>query len=152
MNALRIGELADRTGTSAPTIRYYEQIGLLRRALRQEGNQRVYTRDDVERLTFIRRCREFDFSIDQVRVLVALVDDPTSCCTDARDLAASHLDAVRAKIRELKALEKSLVSFVRACETSCAGGPGPDCVILGDLARLWADSNAVVVKRTAGGT
>lgn len=98
MNALRIGELADRTGTSAPTIRYYEQIGLLRRATRQSGNHRVYSRDDVERLRFIRRCREFDFSIEQVRVLVSLLDDPKSSCMDARDLAAGHLDDVRAKI------------------------------------------------------
>ena len=133
MSVLRIGELAERTGTSAPTIRYYEQIGLLRPALRHGGNQRVYGRPDVERLTFIRRCREFDFTIEQVRALVALVDDPASCCLDARDLAVSQLDAVRAKMRELEALERSLASFVTACETSCAGGPGPDCVILGDL-------------------
>ena len=133
MSALRIGQLAERSGTSAPTIRYYEQIGLLRPASRQGGNQRIYGRADVERLTFIRRCRAFDFSIEQVRALVALVDDPASCCLDARDLAASHLGAVRAKMQELEALERSLASFVTACETSCAGGAGPDCVILGDL-------------------
>ena len=135
MNALRIGDLADRTGTSAPTIRYYEEIGLLRQAVRQAGNQRVYSRQDVERLTFIRRCRQFDFSIDQIRVLVSLLDNPKSSCMDARDLAAKHLDDVRAKMRELKALERSLASFVEACDTSCAGGPGPDCVILGDLGK-----------------
>src|SRR5262245_15986808 len=65
-----------------------EQIGLLPRALRQVGGQRVYSRDDVERLTFIRRCREFDFSIDQVRALVAIVHDPESSCMDARAMAA----------------------------------------------------------------
>ena len=135
MNTLRLGDLAGCTGTSAPTIRYYEQIGLLRHATRQSGNHRVYTREDVERLTFIRRCREFDFSIEQVRVLVSLLDDPKSSCMDARDLAAKHLDDVRAKMRELKALERSLVSFIEACDTSCAGGPGPDCVILGDLGK-----------------
>jgi DNA-binding transcriptional MerR regulator len=113
MNALRIGDLADRTGASTPTIRYYEEIGFLRPATRQAGNQRVYNRQDVERLTFIRRCREFDFSIEQVRVLVSLLDDPKSSCMDARDLAAKHLDDVRAKMRELKALERNLVSFVR---------------------------------------
>ena len=135
MTGLRIGELADRTNTSAPTIRYYEEIGLLRPATRQAGNQRVYSRQDVDRLTFIRRCREFDFSIEQVRMLVSLLDDPKSSCMDARDLAAKHLEDVRSKMRELKALERSLVSFVNACDTSCVGGPGPDCVILGDLGR-----------------
>jgi hypothetical protein len=68
-------------------------------------------------------------------VLVSLLDDPKSSCMDARDLAAKHLDDVRAKMRELKALERSVVSFVEACDTWCAGGPGPDCVILGDLGK-----------------
>lgn len=135
MRDLRIGELAERTGTSVPTIRYYEQIGLMRRAARQSGGQRVYTVGDVERLTFIRRCREFDFSIDQVRALVAIVHDPNRSCLDARDMAAEHLTAVRAKMRELKALERSLRGFVASCDSSCAGGPGPACVILDDLTR-----------------
>jgi DNA-binding transcriptional MerR regulator len=138
MRELKIGKLAEWTGTSVPTIRYYEQIGLLPRAPRQAGGQRVYGRDDVERLTFIRRCREFDFSIDQIRALVAIVHDPESSCMDARNMAAEHLTAVRAKMRELKALERSLVAFVRSCDTSCAGGPGPECVILDDLAKPFA--------------
>jgi hypothetical protein len=57
---------------------------------------------------------------------------------DAREMAAEHLTAVRAKMRELKALERSLVAFVKSCDTSCAGGPGPDCVILDDLAKPLA--------------
>lgn len=135
MNDLKIGTLAKRTGTNAPTIRYYEEIGLLRSADRQAGGQRVYGDADVKRLTFIRRCREFGFSIDQVRSLVALVQDPTLSCVHARDLAQEHLTAVRAKLAELKALERSIASFVTNCEASCAGGPGPDCVILDDLSR-----------------
>jgi DNA-binding transcriptional MerR regulator len=98
----------------------------------------VYSREDVEQLTFIRRCREFDFSIEQVRALVAIVHDPKRSCMDARDMAAGHLTAVRAKMRELKALEKSLIAFVKSCDTSCAGGPGPECVILDDLAKPTA--------------
>jgi DNA-binding transcriptional MerR regulator len=135
MPDLRIGDLAERTGTPVPTIRYYEQVGLLRRAARKAGGQRSYSLDDVGRLTFIRRCRDFDFSIAQVRVLVSLVQDPDSTCMTARDLAAAHLVDVRARMRELKALERSLVSFVHDCETSCGGRPGPDCVVLGELGR-----------------
>jgi DNA-binding transcriptional MerR regulator len=138
MRQLKIGELGERTGTSVPTIRYYEQIGLVARAPRQAGGQRVYGDDAVERLTFIRCCREFDFSVDQVRALLAIVHDPKRSCMDARDLADQHLTAVRAKMRELKALERSLVAFVKSCDTSCAGGPGPECVILDDLAKPFA--------------
>jgi DNA-binding transcriptional MerR regulator len=135
MGNLRIGALAKQTGTNAPTIRYYEEIGLLRSAGRQAGNQRVYSDADVKSLTFIRRCREFGFSIDQVRSLVALVQDPASSCMHARDLAQEHLVAVRAKLAELKALERSIASFVTSCDASCAGGAGPDCVILDDLSK-----------------
>ena len=84
MTNLKIGALAERTSTNAPTIRYYEEIGLLRPADRQAGGQRVYGDDDVKRLTFIRRCREFGFSINQVRVLVGLVRNPLSSCMHAR--------------------------------------------------------------------
>jgi DNA-binding transcriptional MerR regulator len=135
MNDLKIGGLAKRTGTTAPTIRYYEEIGLLRSAHRQAGGQRIYGDADVKQLTFIRRCREFGFSIEQVRSLVALVQDPTSSCANARDLAQDHLVAVRSKLAELKALERSIAGFVATCDASCAGGPGPDCVILDDLSK-----------------
>ncbi|MCK1637443.1 helix-turn-helix domain-containing protein [Bradyrhizobium sp. 157] len=143
MPNLKIGALAERTGTNAPTIRYYEEIGLLRSADRQSGGQRVYGDADVKRLSFIRRCREFGFSIDQVRALVALVQDPQSSCMHARDLAQEHLTAVRAKLAELKALERSLAAFIASCDTSCAGGPGPDCVILDDLSKGCGSVNAV---------
>ena len=84
---MRIGTLADRTGTNVPTIRYYESIGLLPQAARQEGRQRVYGERDVERLTFIRRCREFGFSVEQVRSLEALGRDRSRSCLELRELA-----------------------------------------------------------------
>ncbi|MDE3063976.1 MAG: helix-turn-helix domain-containing protein [Acidobacteriota bacterium] len=135
MPHLRIGALAARTGTNAPTIRYYEEIGLLRPADRDAGGQRAYGEQDVKRLTFIRRCREFGFSIEQVRSLVALVQDRERSCMDARNVAQEHLLAVRAKLNELKGLERSIAGFIATCDASCAGGPGPDCAILEDLAR-----------------
>ena len=135
MPHLRIGALAERAGTNAPTIRYYEDIGLLRPADRQAGGQRAYGEEDVRRLAFIRRCRDFGFSIEQVRSLVALVQDRERSCMDARDLAQEHLTAVRARLRELQALERSIAGFIATCDASCAGGPGPDCAILEDLAK-----------------
>ena len=148
MSDLKIGALARQTGTNAPTIRYYEEIGLLRSAGRQAGNQRVYSDADVKSLTFIRRCREFGFSIDQVRSLVALVQDPTSPCVHARDLAQEHLVAVREKLAELKALERSIAAFVTGCDASCAGGTGPDCVILDDLSKGRTETPGSAVRRS----
>jgi DNA-binding transcriptional MerR regulator len=133
MVGLKIGDLARRTGTNAPTIRYYEEIGLLPRPGRQEGNQRRYGDEDVRRLTFIRHCRDFGFSIDQVRTLTSLVQDRSRSCFEARDLAQEHLTEVRAKLKKLRELEKAIAGFVESCNVACAGGPGPDCVILEDL-------------------
>jgi MerR family transcriptional regulator, copper efflux regulator len=120
--------LAARTGTTVPTIRYYEQIGLLRPAARS-GGQRTYDNEDVRRLAFVRRCRAFDFSIEEVRALLALMQDRKSC-TEARNLAEARLAGLRRKLAELKALESTITSLVTECDASCAGGPASDCVIL----------------------
>jgi DNA-binding transcriptional MerR regulator len=130
----KIGTLARRAGTSAPTIRYYEDIGLLPRADRRESGQRTYGDDATKRLIFIRRCRDFGFSIEQVKTLVALTQDESRSCVEARDLATVHLASVRAKLVELKELEKSIAGLVESCEMSCLGGPGPKCIVLEDLA------------------
>jgi DNA-binding transcriptional MerR regulator len=130
---LKIGLLAKRTGTNTPTIRYYEEIGLLPRPNRRDGGQRSYSEDDVRRLTFIRRCREFGFPIDQVKTLAGLVQDQDRSCVEIRDVANAHLASVRAKLVELNALESSLATFVEECDAACAGGPGSECVIIRDM-------------------
>lgn len=130
---LRISELAELTGTTPPTIRYYESIALLPRAGRQQGGQRRYTTADVERLRFIRRCRDFDFTVDQVKTLVGLVADPGRDCIEARDLAHAHLETIRSKIAELRQLEREITVFAEQCDTLCAGGPGSKCVPLTQL-------------------
>lgn len=94
---MKIGELARRTRTNAPTIRYYEEIGLLPAPARRDGGQRSYGDGDSRRLTFIRQCRAFGFPIEQVRSLVALTEDQDRSCTEARSIAQVHLDAVRDK-------------------------------------------------------
>jgi DNA-binding transcriptional MerR regulator len=135
MARLRIGALATCARTNAPTIRYYEEIGLLPRAERQSGGQRTYADEDVTRLNFIRRCREFGFSIDRVRALVELVQDRQRSCFHARDLANEHLTEVRSKLKEIRALERGIAKFVADCDSLCSGGAGPDCVVLQDLGR-----------------
>ena len=148
MTAFKIGALAALTATNAPTIRYYEGIGLMPRP-RRSGAQRFYDDGDVKRLTFIRRCREFGFSIEQVRALTKLMVDRDRSCLDARTLAHEHLSAVREKVRELRALERSIASFVESCDTRCAGGPGPDCVILEDLSSPKAKLPSRQTRKTA---
>lgn len=154
MNAeqfLSIGTIARQTGCTVPTIRYYEEIGLLPAAPRTEGGQRHYAKAVVRRLTFLRRCRDFGFSIAQVRDLVGLVDRPERPCLGVRDIAALHLEAVRGKLSELQALEASLAGFVDNCNSACAGGAAVDCTILEDLA-LAGDTARVAPRRACCAT
>ena len=135
---LTIGTLAQQTGCSVPTIRYYESIGLIPAAQRRPSGHRVYGAAAQELLTFIRRCRDFGFSIEQVRALVSLNGSADRDCVEARDIAQIHLQAVRSKLTELRALERSLAKFVSSCTAVCAGGPAPRCTILKDLGRRAA--------------
>jgi len=130
---LTIGALAERTASSVPTVRYYEEIGLLPRAQRGPGGQRLYDESDLKRLTFVRRCRDFALPIEQIRELVSLMDNPAQDCSKARDVAELQLAHVRKKLAELSALEDGLSRFAAACTERCAGGPARDCVILEDL-------------------
>jgi DNA-binding transcriptional MerR regulator len=131
--ALKIGALARLTRTSAPTIRYYEEIGLLPPAARRDSGQRCYGASDVERLTFIRLCREFAFPIKQVQSVLSLMHDRDRSCVEARDLAQQQLDALRAKRLELAALERRLAGLIQGCDASRAKVPGQNC-------EAWPDS------------
>lgn len=149
---LKIGALAKATGTSTPTIRYYEQIGILPRPHRLDSSQRVYGDNDVKRLTFVRRCREFGFSIEQIRVLASLVQDRQRSCLEARDLAKEHLRVLRGKLVELRELEGAVAAFVASCDSTCAGGAGPDCTILEELAQVKPVASAVAASNSGCGT
>ena len=139
---LSIGVLAQQTGCTVPTIRYYEEIGLLPAGPRTEGGRRVYGQQAVRRLTFIRRCRDFGFSIEQVRELAGLADQPDRPCAELRDVAARHLAQLRQKLAELQALESGVAAFVCSCDSACAGGAVVDCTLLEDLALPTASAGA----------
>ena len=140
--SLTIGALAERTGCNTPTIRYYEEIGLIPAAQRRPSGHRVYDAAAQDLLTFIRSCRDFGFSIEQVRALVSLTTSSDRDCVEARDIAQQHLDAVRSKLTELRALERSLNRFVTSCTTACVGGAAPKCTILKDLGRAVAATSS----------
>ena len=135
MNPLmNIGEAAKAAGVSAKMIRNYEQIGLLPNPGRAANGHRYYSRRDLTRLGFIKRCRDFGFPIEQVRVLAQLFDDGDRACREVRDQAQQHLDAVRAKLADMRQLEASLELMVGSCDATCSAGPASDCCILADMA------------------
>lgn len=125
-----IGQLSKHTGVKVPTIRYYEEAGLIAAAGRSAGNQRRYDGAGLERLTFIRHARDLGFSLEAIRGLVELQEHPDQSCNSARAIAQSQLEEVRAKLAKLRALEIELVRMVGACH---GDGPAQDCSIMATL-------------------
>ncbi len=123
--AIPIGELSRRTGCNIETIRYYERIGLMPAPPRR-GRYRSYDADDVGRLGFVRRARELGFTLDEVRALLGLAGGGHASCTEVRNLAESHLKDVRARIADLKRMERVLADSVRACDA----GQDPGCPLI----------------------
>jgi DNA-binding transcriptional MerR regulator len=112
---LTIGKLGQAAGVKVPTIRYYEQIGLLPEADRSTGNQRLYPRAMLDRLSFIRHARELGFPLEAIRDLFSLSDRPDQPCAAIDDIARTQLAATRARIVRLKALEAELERMVDQC-------------------------------------
>ena len=113
--ALAIGSLARQTGVKIPTIRYYEQIGLLPDAPRTTSNRRQYDQRAVRRLRFIRHARELGFEVEAIRELLDLAEQPQRSCAKVDALARAHLQAITSRIDRLVALRAEVEHMIRAC-------------------------------------
>jgi DNA-binding transcriptional MerR regulator len=128
---LTIGALAMATDVKVPTIRYYEQIGLLPLADRTEGNQRRYGKPERVRLSFIRHARDLGFSVDDIRELLALQDNPATPCDAAHALAARHVGAISRRLEQLTVLKAELTRIAESCR---GGRMASDCRVIHALA------------------
>jgi MerR family mercuric resistance operon transcriptional regulator len=130
-SGIAIGELSRRTACNIETIRYYERIELMPSPDRQ-GRYRRYDGKDIQRLTFIRRARQLGFTLDEVRALLALsAIDGQSACTEVKAISATHLANVRARIADLRAMERVLAAAIRQCEA----GERPGCALIEALSQ-----------------
>lgn len=110
-----IGELSKRTGVKVPTIRFYEQIGLLPEPPRAESNQRRYGKAEADRLNFIRYSRELGFEVEDIRALLAMTSEPQASCHQADSIARSHLSEIDRRISSLQALKGELTRMIEEC-------------------------------------
>ena len=125
---MNIGEASRRSGLPPKTIRYYEDVGLVRPA-RAANGYRDYEERDVHVLRFLQRSRSLGFSIDEARKLLALYAGEGSQREEVRRLASRRLIEIDRKIEELQTLKRSLASLTQDCEK----GRGPDCPILDEI-------------------
>ena len=125
---MNIGEAAEKTGLPAKTIRYYEDIGLIRPS-RGENGYRDYCEQDLHRLRFLQRARSLGFSVEECRQLLSLYADRNRASSEVKAMANQHLKRIENKIAELEGLRKTLKHLVRRCR----GDHRPDCPILDNL-------------------
>ena len=127
---MNIKDAADRSGLPAKTIRYYEDIGLIR-PLRDSNGYRAFRESDIHKLTFLGRSRALGFTIEDCRVLLSLYEDKSRASADVKALTRQHLDHIGEKIAALNAMRDTLSELVDACN----GDHRPDCPILSNLAQ-----------------
>ena len=126
---MKIGEAAAASGCHLETIRYYERVGLVSPPGRTQSGYRAYGQADIDRLSFISRGRELGFSLDEIRSLLRLNDDPGMSCCDVDAMARTHLSDIRGRIAELQRVASELERVI----ADCAGGKRGACTILGTL-------------------
>ena len=125
-----IGEIARLSGVKVPTIRYYEQIGLLPTPSRTTANRRLYGSADLRRLEFIRHARELGFAVDAIRALLTLQDRPEQSCIAADAIARARLTEVDRRIASLTALKSELEHMI----VQCSQGKIAECRVIETLA------------------
>ncbi|EEX13284.1 Cu(I)-responsive transcriptional regulator [Citreicella sp. SE45] len=126
---MNIGQVSERAGIPAKTIRYYEDIGLV--TPKRSGNgYRAFSEADLHKLAFLARARALGFSIEDCRKLLGLYEDETRESADVKALASEHLVAIEEKIAQLREMHDTLSRLVEACH----GDHRPDCPILAGLA------------------
>ena len=131
---MTISEIARRTGVPAKTIRYYEEIGLVRPE-RAANGYRDFAPEDAHKLAFVARARALGFGIADCRRLLSLWEDEGRASHDVRALAAGHLAQIQAKIAELEAMRRTLAALTDAC----AGDGRPACPIIDTLGGAAGD-------------
>ena len=123
MAMFKIGEVTKLTGLSADTLRYYEKFGLLPNISRNTSGIRLYDEKDVSRLNFIKRAQSMNFSLDEIKKLLTMREDPQGAKVSVQQLTADKLKDVEKQIKELTTLQNELTLLLNLCRGSEEGCP-----------------------------
>jgi DNA-binding transcriptional MerR regulator len=134
---VQIGKVAQLTGLSIDTIRFYQKMGLAKQPARSEGGFRLFTDPEIADLKFIRKAQELGFSLNEIKQLSLLNQNPDHACPEVQDLLRSKLSNVRQKITQLMHLERELKKALRKCNQDLRSDQGLShddcCPVLKDL-------------------
>ena len=130
---MQIGVVAQQTGLSVDTIRFYEKESLIAPTQRSAGGYRLYNEHTVERLTLISRAQQLGFSLQEIRELLLIEDGESPACSHVRDLITARSEQVRAKIAGLRQIEKRLERAQKQCSAALTQSCNAECPVLQDL-------------------
>lgn len=145
---MNIGQVSKSSGVSTKMIRYYEQIGLIPKAVRSDAGYRNYGSADAHSLRFIRRARDLGFSVEQISELLALWRDRERASSNVKTVALAHVARLKTKLAELQAMAQTLEHLADHCH----GNDRPDCPIIEDLAERTVASVAAPHRKPRFGT
>ncbi|MBE0442863.1 MULTISPECIES: Cu(I)-responsive transcriptional regulator [unclassified Psychrobacter] len=126
---MNIGQASKQSGISSKMIRYYEKIGVLDTAKRSNSDYRMYSKEDVEDLSFLRHARDLGFSSKQMKELLYLRKNTNRQSADVKQLTQEHIDTLNQKIAQLQ----EMVDALQNSFDNCAGDDNADCAILEDI-------------------
>jgi Predicted transcriptional regulators len=136
---MQIGKVAQETGLSIDTIRFYEKEGLLREPTRTEGGFRLYVQADVQHLQFIKSAQELGFTLNEIRDLLLVQDERIEACTHVRDRIEQKLSGIRQKVESLRSLERHLEGALSKCNEALQNAQDPHhecCPVLEEISHV----------------
>lgn len=145
---MNIGEASKATGISVKMLRYYEEIGLIRPALREFSGYRVYSDKNIAVLRFVRRARDLGFQVKQIAALLDLWQDGSRASADVKSLALDHVRELEQRRRELD----EMIATLEYLAHHCHGDARPDCPILTGLSTEEETSPKPTRKKRSRGS
>jgi len=130
MNLYRIGDVTKKLGLSADTLRYYEKFGLLTNVSRTVSGIRQYDDKDISKLNFIKRAQRMNFSLEEIKNLLTMREDPQHAKNSVRQLTADKLKDIESQVTELTTLQNELRLLLNLCRGS---EEGEGCPIIEDI-------------------
>ena len=130
MNTLTIGKLAKKAGVTIDTVRFYERCGLIKEPARTQSNYRIYPEEEVAHLRFVKKAKELGFSLNEIKQLLKLQNDPKASKSDVKEWTEKKIREIRSRIKDLSRILAALEQLTGSCDGQ---GPVNECPIIGAL-------------------
>lgn len=128
-NLLKIGEVSRESGIGIEALRFYERSGLLGKPVRSASGYRLYERDVLERLSFIKKAQTLGFTLDEIGRIIKDARSGASPCLEVREIVGRRLVALDERMREMRRYRKELAETLEEWD-KVGRAPGNICGLI----------------------